>query len=62
MLSNDAALLMEEIQRVTARKTAELDEGIVSMGENQPTAIRQITQSGEKSVYVENNTGTININ
>ena len=62
LLSNDAALLMEEIQRVTARKTAELDEGIVSMGENQPTAIRQITQSGEKSVYVENNTGTININ
>lgn len=62
LLSNDAALLMEEIQRVTARKTAELDERIVSMGENQPTAIRQITQSGEKSVYVENNTGTININ
>ena len=62
LLSNDAALLMEEIQRVTARKTAELDERIVSMGENQPTAIRQITQNGEKSIYVENNAGTININ
>lgn len=62
LLNNDAALLMEEIQRVTARKTAELDERIVSMGENQPTAIRQITQNGEKSVYVENNTGAININ
>ena len=61
-LDNDAALLMEEIQRVTARKTAELDERIVSMGENQPTVIRQITQNGEKSVYVEKNIGTININ
>ena len=62
LLDNDAALLMEEIQRVTARKTAELDERIVSMGENQPTVIRQITQNGEKSVYVEKNIGTININ
>ena len=53
MIDNDAALLMEEIQRVTARKTAELEEKIISMGENQPTVIRQITQNGEKSVYVE---------
>lgn len=62
MIDNDAALLMEEIQRVTARKTAELEEKIISMGENQPTVIRQITQNGEKSVYVEKNIGTININ
>lgn len=53
MIDNDAALLMEEIQRVTTRKTAELEEKIISMGENQPTVIRQITQNGEKSVYVE---------
>ena len=62
MIDNDAALLMEEIQRVTARKTAELEEKIISMGENQPTVIRQITQNGEKSVYLEKNRGTININ
>lgn len=62
LIDNDAALLMEEIQRVTARKTAELNERIVSMGETQPTVIRQTTQNGEESVYVENNTGTININ
>lgn len=62
MIDNDAVLLMEEIQRVTARKTAELEEKIISMGENQPTVIRQITQNGEKSVYVEKNIGTININ
>lgn len=62
MIDNDAALLMEEIQRVTARKTAELEEKIISMGENQPTVIRQITQNGEMSVYVEKNIGTININ
>lgn len=62
LLDNDAVLLMEEIQRAKPRKTAELDERIVSMGETQPTVIRRTTQNGEKSIYVENNTGTININ
>lgn len=62
LIENEAALLMEEIQRATPNRTVELDERNVPMGETQPTVIRKTTQSGEKSVYVENNIGTININ
>lgn len=62
LIENDAALLMEEIQRATPNRKIELDEKIVPMGETQPIVIRKTIQNGEKSVYVENNTGTININ
>lgn len=62
LIENEAALLMEEIQRATPNRTVELDERNVPMGETQPTVIRKTTQSGEKPVYVENNIGTININ
>lgn len=59
LIENDAVLLMEEIQRATPNRTVELDERIVTMGKTQPIVIRKTTQKGEKSVYVENNTGTI---
>lgn len=62
LIENDAVLLMEEIQRVIPYRTAELDEKFVPTKETQPTEIRKTTQNGEKSVYVENNTGSIIIN
>ena len=62
LLENDAALLMEEIQKTTPNRTVELDERFVLTGETQPTIIRKTIQNGEKSVYVENNTGSIIIN
>ncbi|AOH41075.2 TIR domain-containing protein [Tannerella serpentiformis] len=62
LLENDAALLMEEIQKTTPYRTVKLDEGVIPTGETQPTMIRKTIQNGEKSVYVENNTGSIIIN
>ena len=62
LIENEAALLMEEIQRATPNRTIEIDEKSVPMGATQPTVIRKTTQNGEKSVYVENNTGSIIIN
>lgn len=62
LIENKAALLMEEIQRATSNRALELDKKNVPMGETQPTVIRKTTQNGEKSVYVENNTGSIIIN
>ena len=62
LIENEAALLMEEIQRSIPSKTVEFEERFVPSGDTQPTVIRKTTQNGEKSVYVENNTGSIIIN
>ena len=62
LIDNDAALLMEEIQRAAPRKTAEIEQEFFSIGETQPVVIRKTIQNGERSIYVENNSGTININ
>ena len=62
LIENDAALLMEEIQRATSNRTVELEDKIVPIGETQPAIIRRTTQNGEKSIYVENNMGSIIIN
>ena len=62
LLENDAALLMEEILKTIPDKTVELDERFIPTDETQPTMIRKTIQNGEKAVYVESNTGSININ
>ena len=62
LIDNDAALLMEEIQRAAPRKTAEIEQEFFSIGETQPVVMRKTIQNGERSIYVENNSGTININ
>lgn len=62
LIENDASLLMEEIKRATPHGTVEPDERNVTMGETQPIVIRRTNQNGEKSIYLENNTGTIIIN
>ena len=62
LLENDAALLMEEILKTIPDRTVKLDERFIPTDETQPTMIRKTIQNGEKSVYVENNTGSIIIN
>lgn len=62
LIENDAALLMEELHKATPNRIVERDDKIVSMEEIQPTVIHKTTQNGEKSVYVENNSGNIIIN
>ena len=62
LLENDATLLMEEILKTIPNRTVKLDERFIPTGETQPTMIRKTIQNGEKSVYVENNTGSIIIN
>lgn len=62
LIENDAALLMEEIKRANTHKSIVLDENNIPIGEMHPTIIRKTVQNGETSIYVENNTGTININ
>ena len=59
LIENEAALLMEEIQRSIPSKTAEFEERFVPSGDTQPTVVRKTAQNGEKSVYVENNLGSI---
>ena len=58
----DASLDIKKVVscRMVIRAIGE-DAG-VPMGATQPTVIRKTTQNGEKSVYVENNTGSIIIN
>lgn len=62
LIENDAALLMEEIQKAIPNRTVELDEKNVPLGATQPSVIHKTIQKGEKAVYVENNNGSIIIN
>ncbi len=62
LIENDAALLMKEIQRAIPSRTVATDERFILPCETQPTIIRTTTQNGEKTVYVENNSGSITIN
>ena len=62
MVENDAALLIEELKKTLSKVEVKIDEKFVLSGDTQPSVIRKTTQNGEKSVYVENNTGSIIIN
>lgn len=62
LIENDAALLIEELKKTLPKVETNIDEKFVPSGETQPTMIRKTTQNGEKSVYVENNMGSIIIN
>ncbi len=59
---NDAELLIEELKKTLSKEEAIIDEKFVPSGDTQPSVIRKTTLNGEKSVYVENNTGSIIIN
>lgn len=62
LVENDAALLMEELQKVTAGGTQVPEEKFEPSESTKPTVIRTISQNGEKAIYIENNNGNITIN
>lgn len=61
LIKNDAAMLMEIIKESKPRVVAPIDEKFIPSDDTKPAGFRNVIQNGEKSVYVENNTGTINI-
>ena len=62
LIENDAALLIEELNKTWPKDSGLIDENFVPSDDTKPAGFRTVIQNGEKSVYVENNTGTININ
>ena len=62
MIDNDAALLIEEINKTQPTMKDKIDGLFVPTDDTQPAGFRTVVQNGEKSVYVENNMGTINVN
>ena len=54
--------LIEELKKTLSKVEAMIDEKFVPSGDTKPSVICKTTQNGEKSVYVENNTGSIIIN
>lgn len=62
LIENDAVLLIEELNKTWPKESSLIDENFVPSDDTKPAGFRAVVQHGEKSVYVENNTGTININ
>lgn len=62
MIDNDAALLIEKINKTQPTMKDKIDGLFVPSDDTQPAGFRTVVQNGEKSVYVENNMGTINVN
>lgn len=62
LIKNDAAMLMKIIKDSKPRVETPIDEKFIPSDDTKPAGCRNVIQNGEKSVYVENNTGTININ
>lgn len=61
LIENNAAFLMEELKKTLPKVTAQIDEKFVPSKDTKPTAFREVNQFGEKSIYIENNTGSITI-
>ena len=59
MIENDAALLMEELKKALDAINVESDEKFSPSEENEPAGFRNVIQKGDKSVYIENNNGSI---
>lgn len=62
LIENDAALLMEEIKNSKPREDADIDGKFIPSKDTKPIETRKINQRGEKSLYIENNSGNIIIN
>lgn len=62
LLENDATLLMEELKKTLPQVTAQLNEAFIPSKDTQPTISRKVNQNGEKSLYIENFSGSITIN
>ena len=61
LIENDAALLIEEINKTWPKENGWIDDNFVPSDDTKPAGFREVIQNGSKAVYVENNTGTINI-
>lgn len=61
LIENDAAMLMEIIKELKPRVEASIDEKFIPSDDTKPAGFRNVIQNGEKSVYIENNNGPINI-
>lgn len=62
LIENDAALLVEEIGKAMTTQTGCSDEAFVAPGTTRPQSNRTTNQNGARSVYVEENNGTLIIN
>lgn len=62
MVANNANLLLDEIEKQINVSPGFQDEKYTPTTETVPKMSRRIFQQGDKSIYVENNSGTININ
>lgn len=62
MIANNAELLMKEIETHFKQETIAEIQDFTPTNATEPVGARRIVQQGERSVYVEHLTGTININ
>lgn len=62
LIENEASVLMEEIKKTLPKVTAPIDEIFTPSLESKPSPYREVNQNGEKSIYIENNKGSITIN
>lgn len=59
MIENDAALLIEELKKSLDAINVESAEKFTPSEGNEPAGFRNVIQKGDKSVYIENNNGSI---
>lgn len=62
LIENEAALLMEELKKTLPKVIAHIDEKFIPSVESKPSTYHEVNQNGEKSIYIENNKGSITIN
>lgn len=62
LIENDAALLMEELNKTLPKVTPHIDNKFVPSGDTKPAISRVVNQTGVKSIYIETHTGNITIN
>lgn len=62
MVADNANLLVNEIEKQIKVSSVFQDKKFTPTTENVPNMSRHIFQQGDKPIYVENNSGTININ
>lgn len=61
LIANDATLLMTELMKTIPTVSAPINKIIELSDESQPLVTRKITQNGDKSVFIEHNSGNITI-
>lgn len=62
LTKDDASLLVAELKKSVPQVVAYIDEKFVPTNDTKPNVGREVIQHGGKSLYIENNTGSITIN